>query len=188
MDAITKVTASGAYLSVSKTVTTTSVTSGQNDTANPSTIVELGNSAAQNAAGTYGPVVEAMKKEAETRYQNLREMVRKLLYEQYGVSIPTEDQTLKVPQETVEEAQKAIGEGGYYSPENTATRIMDFAKALSGGDSTKFNLLKDAVEKGFAAAKDQLGGKLPDITNQTYDLVQQKFTDWAKELGISTEA
>jgi hypothetical protein len=128
-----------------------------------------------------------MKKEAETRYQNLRDMVRKLLYEQYGVSIPAEDQTLKIPQETVEEAQKAIGEGGYYSPENTATRILDFAKALSGGDASKFNLLKDAVEKGFEAAKEQLGGKLPDITGQTYDLVQQKFADWAKELGIAAE-
>jgi len=186
MDAITTVTTASTYLSYSKTVTSASVTGGQTAAAaTPSAVVELGTAAAQNTAGTYGPVVEAMKKEAETRYQNLRDMVRQLLYEQYGISIPAEDQTLEIPQETVEEAKKAIGEGGYYSPENTATRIMDFAKALSGGDASKFNLLKDAVEKGFAAASEQLGGKLPDISNQTYDLVQQKFAAWAEELGIA---
>ena len=110
---------------------------------------------------------------------------RKLLYEQSGIAIPAKGENLEIPKETVEEAQKAIGEGGYYSPENTATRILDFAKGLSNGDAGKFNLLKDVVEKGFAAAGEQLGGKLPDISNQTYDLVRQKFADWAKELGIS---
>jgi len=184
MDAISAVTTSSTYFSASKTVASVSVTAGQAGSATPGAIVELGASPVRNGAGTYGPVVEAMKKEAEARYQNLRDMVRELLYKQYGISIPAEDQTLEIPPETVEEAKKAIGEGGYYSPENTATRILDFAKALSGGDASKFNLLKDAVEKGFAAAKEQLGGKLPDISKQTYDLVQQKFADWAKELGI----
>ena len=32
-----------------------------------------------------------------------------------------------------------------------ATRLMDMAMALSGGDPSKAELLRDAVQKGFAA-------------------------------------
>lgn len=80
------------------------------------------------------------------------------------------------------EAQKAIAPGGEWSPDAVAGRILDMAKALSGGDASKFELLKNAVKKGFGEAEKAWGDKLPDITNQTYDKVMKGFDDWEKEL------
>ena len=63
---------------------------------------------------------------------------------------------------------------GYFS-------IMDMAKALSGGDASKIEELRKAVEKGFKAAGVELGGKLPSISQNTYTEVMKRFDDWANE-------
>ena len=68
-----------------------------------------------------------------------------------------------------------------------ATRLMDMAKALSGGDPSKIEELRTAVQKGFKAAGVDLGGKLPGICNDTYDEVMRRFDEWAKESSVSTE-
>lgn len=77
------------------------------------------------------------------------------------------------------EAQKSIEEGGYWSPENTASRIVDFAKALTGGDPSKIEDMRGAIDKGFKEATKAWGKDLPDITNDTYDLIQKKLDAWA---------
>ena len=61
------------------------------------------------------------------------------------------------------------------------------AKALSGGDVSKLELLKNAVIKGFEAAETTWGGKLPSITDETYDLIMKGFDEWAKEGTEETE-
>ena len=58
---------------------------------------------------------------------------------------------------------------------------MDMAKALSGGDASKIEELRKAVEKGFKAAGVELGGKLPSISQNTYTEVMKRFDDWANE-------
>ena len=160
----------------------TTVATQQSGEGTPSAVVELGGGAPKSASA-YGPTVEAMKKEAEARYENLRAMVRELIARQHGFS--PDETALEIPPEVREQAQIDIASGGYYSPEAVASRILDFAKALSGGDASKFKLLKDAVEKGFADATDALGGELPEISRQTYDLVQKAFDQWAEELGAA---
>ncbi|MDO5601829.1 MAG: hypothetical protein Q4G07_03580 [Oscillospiraceae bacterium] len=86
-------------------------------------------------------------------------------------------------------AAASIAEDGEWGVNAVATRIMDMAKALSGGDASKFDTLKNAVIKGFDAAQAAWGkSKMPSITSQTYDEVMNRFDDWAKELGIQTEA
>ena len=40
----------------------------------------------------------------------------------------------------------------YWSADSTAQRIFDFAQTLAGGDSSKIETLRNAVEKGFAQA------------------------------------
>lgn len=77
------------------------------------------------------------------------------------------------------EAQKSIEEGGYWSPENTASRIVDFAKALTGGDPSKIEDMRGAIDKGFKEATKAWGRDLPDITNDTYELIQKKLDAWA---------
>jgi len=76
-------------------------------------------------------------------------------------------------------AQKEIEEGGYYSVDETAKRILNFAVALSGGDPGKVDLLRGAAMKGFAAAEKVWGGKMPEITQKTMEAVQNGFDEWA---------
>ncbi len=77
------------------------------------------------------------------------------------------------------EAAHMIGPDGPLNAENTAERIFSFAKAISGGDVEKYDLLKESIVAGFDAAKEILGGELPEISQQTYDLVMEKLDDWA---------
>lgn len=78
-------------------------------------------------------------------------------------------------------AQGAVSEYGEWGVEQTADRILDFAKALSGGDPSKIGVLKEAVMKGFAQAQAAWGGALPDICSATYAKVRQGFDEWEKQ-------
>jgi len=86
-----------------------------------------------------------------------------------------------VDSETQAAAQEAISEDGYFGVNKTSERIVDFAKALSGGDKSKIETLRNAFKEGFESAKEAFGGELPEISQQTYDKVMQDFDDWAKE-------
>jgi hypothetical protein len=88
---------------------------------------------------------------------------------------------ITVDSETQAAAQEAISEDGYFGVNKTSERIIDFAKALSGGDKSKLETLKNAFKEGFESAKEAFGGELPEISQQTYDKVMQGFDDWAKE-------
>lgn len=95
---------------------------------------------------------------------------------------------LNVTQAQSAEAAKAIGEGGEYSVDAVAGRIMDMAKALAGGDESKISLLRTAVEKGFKAAGVELGGKLPSISQDTHTEVMKRFDEWEKEGKTTVDA
>jgi len=81
----------------------------------------------------------------------------------------------------VEQAKIDVAPGGYWSAEETSSRLFDFAKALSGGDSSKSSMLKDAFIKAYKEIEDMFGGNLPDISKQTYDLTIEKFDQWSEE-------
>lgn len=79
-------------------------------------------------------------------------------------------------------AAASIADGGEYSVDAVAGRIMDMAKALSGGDASKLEDLRAAVQKGFKAAGKELGvSKQPSITNDTYNEVMKRFDAWKNE-------
>lgn len=80
-------------------------------------------------------------------------------------------------------AAASIADGGEYSVDAVSTRILDMAKALSGGDASKFDTLKNAVKKGFDEAEKQWGAKLPEISGKTYDKVMEGFDVWERELN-----
>lgn len=127
--------------------------------------------------------IERLKAESNIAYENLRNLVRQMLEEQ-GLSfkdVMNGDKKLVVDEQTRLDAQAAIGEGGEYSPEKVSDRIVEFAHAISGGDKSKFELLKNAIEEGFSEAKKALGGTLPDISQKTYDLVMEKLNNWKEE-------
>lgn len=81
-------------------------------------------------------------------------------------------------EKTPEEAQAAISDGGMWGVDAVATRLMDMAMALSGGDPSKAELLRDAVQKGFAAVGDL--DSLPQVSQDTYTETMKRFDYWVE--------
>ncbi len=153
----------------------------------PEVALEIGN---QENVATYSkpaprkPDLEAiseLKRQADVALAPLRQMVEELLKGQ-GMTFKTamEGEMVDITPEMRAEAQKQIGDGGAFSAENLSTSIVDFAKAISGGDKTKFDLLKENIQKGFDEAKKVFGGKLPEISEKTLELAMSKLEEWAK--------
>lgn len=146
---------------------------------------------------TYKPdmkKVESMKAELKGNMSAFRQMVQGLFNTQGNYSVDATGglkalfENLTVDEETKLAAQQAISEDGEWGVEATANRILDFAKAISGGDPEKIELLRKAVEDGFKAAEDLWGGKLPEISYKTRERVMEGFDAWAKEAAGGTEA
>lgn len=89
--------------------------------------------------------------------------------------------TLKISEELT--ISMDVVDTEYWSVENTAGRLVDFAKALYGGGDKSEHLAKmiEGIDQGFAAAKEAFGGELPEISQQTVDLAKKTLTDWASE-------
>lgn len=132
--------------------------------------------------------IEKLKADAEARTAQLKSLVEKMMTKQ-GETIGTADDMWKflasgkftVDAATKAQAQKDIAEDGYWGVEQTSDRIIDFAKALTGGDPDLIDKMQEAFEKGFGEATKSWGKKLPDISQRTYDAVMEKFQAWRDE-------
>ena len=136
---------------------------------------------------TYTPDVEkvnAMKSDLSKNISAFKQMVQGLFQAQGGVANSAMSVLLEIDKATQERAQAAIAEGGEWSVENTGDRIIDFAKALSGGDPSKIEFLRGAIEDGFKAAEKIWGGELPEISYKTHEYVMKGLDAW-KEEGVS---
>jgi len=133
-------------------------------------------------------LVEQMKADQEALTNQLLSYVQKSLMGQ-GNALASSDniwQFLASGNYTVDElakeqAQKSLEDGGYWSVEKTSDRIVEFAKALTGGDPSKVESMRSAIEQGFKEATKTWGKDLPDITKDTYDAIQTKLDQWAAE-------
>lgn len=133
-------------------------------------------------------LVNKLKADAEARTAQLRSLVEKIMMGQ-GNAIGTADDIwsfLRTGNFTVDAATKAqaqadIAEDGYWGVNQTSDRIIDFARALCGGDPDKIEEMREAFEKGFKQAEKTWGGELPEISKKTYDAVMEKFDAWANE-------
>ena len=128
-------------------------------------------------------IVAQLKADAEARQQQLLEIVRKSIGDQAftfakATNLKSVFENLAVDEDTRLQAQKDIAEDGYWGVNQTSDRIVDFAKALSGGDSSKAQELLNAFKKGFDQATKAWGDKLPDLCQKTYDAVLDKFQSW----------
>ena len=146
------------------------------------------------SAGTYSKnqltsaQVDQLKASEEQRMGAFQQMLRSMIAKQGEKSnLKMFGLDLNVSAADSAAAAASLEEGGEWSVDAVATRLMDMAKALSGGDPSKIEELRTAVQKGFKAAGMDFGGKLPSICNQTYDEVMRRFDDWKKESGASIE-
>lgn len=178
------------YVSAASTVATDSkvsskkTESSKNDTA-AGVIYEKGSSdkSSSSQKTQNSALIAKMKVDSDSRISQLRGIVEQMMSKQ-GAAIGKADDMwsfLAGGNFTVSadvKAQADIAEDGYWGVNQTSDRILDFAKALSGNDKSKAQELADAFKKGFDQATKAWGGKLPDISQQTYDKVLEKFDNW----------
>ena len=128
--------------------------------------------------------IDALKRQVQESMQNL---AKQMLGEQYEIA-KTADGKVDFASlakdlgigTTPEAAAEAISENGNWGVNAVATRLIDMAISLSGGDMSKISMLREAVQKGFA----QVGNleDLPEVCQQTYDEVMKRF-DYLEQNG-----
>lgn len=89
------------------------------------------------------------------------------------------DLSPEAQQGLIDQAKIDIGEDGYYGVKQTSQRILDFAKAITGGDPSKVEDMRKYIQDGFNEVKSMFGGELPEICNQTYDAIMKGLDEWA---------
>ena len=138
-------------------------------------------------------LVNKMKADAEAHAQQLQNIVQQLMGKQgetyntaNGIWSVLASGNFTVDAATKAQAEKYIAEDGYWGVEQTSDRIIDFATALTGGDPSKIEEMREAFKKGYKQAEKTWGGQLPDISQRTYDAVMEKFDKLAEEAGLTT--
>ena len=133
----------------------------------------------------YQNVIKQMKGELSSKNQQLQNLVDQLLSKQAkkyttlkDLFTDIKDGKIDVDPATIAQAQKDVADDGYWGVAKTSDRLVDMAKALSGGDSAKADELIAAIKKGFDQAADAWGGELPEICQKTIDAAVQKLNDW----------
>ena len=143
-------------------------------------------------------VIAQLKADAEQRTAQLRSLVESMISKQnqtFQIGTLTDEKMfemlrkgqLEVSPEIRAKAQADIAEDGYWGVEQTSERLFSFAKAISGGDTTKAEDLIKAMEKGFKQATKSWGDTLPDICQKTLDSATEKIRSWAKDSSGSSE-
>lgn len=149
-----------------------------------------------SAKKTYKPdtnLINKLKADADARTQQLRSLVEQMMTKQstaYGNANDIwsflREGNYTVDPATKAQAQADIAEDGYWGVNQTSDRIIQFANALTGGDPDKIEDMRSAFEKGYKMAEKKWGGKLPEISSQTYKAVMDKFDKLAEEAGLTT--
>lgn len=181
----------------SATATTTDTEKKTNTATDAGAIYEPSKEpAAASTKKTYKPdtaTIAKLKADADARTEQLRSLVEKMMTKQgetYGkandIWSVLSSGNFTVDAATKAQAQADIAEDGYWGVSQTSSRILDFATALTGGDPSKIEEMRNAFKKGYAQAEKTWGGKLPEISQKTYDAVMEGFDKLAKEAGLDT--
>ena len=122
-----------------------------------------------------------LKQDSEKAHAQLIRIVQDMLNRQ-GKSLDLLDpnKLIEVDETARLEAEKLIGPDGALGVEAVSQRLVDFAIAISGGDKSKADTLRAAIDKGFKEAEKILG-ELPEISRETYKLTMEKFDAWVNE-------
>lgn len=138
-------------------------------------------------------IIKKLKMDQQNRITSMQNLVEKVLNKQKGAFDLANGSNLanifrQVAQaatpDAIAQAQKDIAEDGYWGVEQTSDRLVSMAIALTGGDTSKADEMKDAITKGFNKAAGAWGEKLPQICQDTYDAAMKKMDDWKN--GVTT--
>ncbi len=132
-------------------------------------------------------IVAQLKADADARTSQLKSLVEKMFTKQAGVDLTSKsswDEMLKAgifDADTIAQAKKDVADDGYWGADQTSDRILSFASALAGDDKEKMQQMVDAFKKGFSQATKAWGTDLPDLCQNTYKAVMDKFDSWFKD-------
>ena len=140
----------------------------------------------KNSATDRSAIIAQMKADTEARMQQLTDIVRQSMQGQGNALAMTDDiwhylasgNFENVDEAAIQQAKEDISENGYWGVDQTSSRIVDFAIALSGNDTSKAEELIKAFKKGYDEATSAWGKELPEISSKTYDAVLEKFDQW----------
>lgn len=139
-------------------------------------------------------IVAQLKADQEKRQAQLTELVQNMMSKQTTLFGQANDiwsflakGDFEVDAATKKKAQEDISEDGYWGVKQTSDRIVSFATALAGDDADALEKMKNAFIKGYKQAEKQWGGKLPDISQRTYDAVMEKFDKLTSKKDTATE-
>jgi len=187
------------YDTSNKTKESTAIKTGSDSSAskdNTSAAVYESSSESSSYYVKNSAFIEQLKADSDNRVAQMQSLVQKM-FENQGIKIGSTDDMWKTlasgnfsaDADTITQAKKDISESGYWGVSQTSDRIFTFATSLAGGDESKMQKMKEAVEKGFKEATKAWGKDLPGISTDTYDSVMKKFDDWfASNLATSTVA
>ena len=163
----------------------------------PTDKVSLG--APPDTSGTYGDPrpkqvrsaadIDALIAESDSKAKEIMDLILPML-EQQGLSIGkvvSGEQKLSADPATIDKAKAAVADGGEFSVEKVAERILNFARGAANGDPDKLAKVRAAVEDGFKQAADMFGGKLPEISEKTRSAIMDTFDRWQSE-GVDSGA
>jgi len=189
-------------------VDTTATDPSQTLAASEAAVYEKSGQTAANTKATYTKdtaTISEITKQVEAKLATLRSTVENLFsmqsvkkgeaqglsYDQimvkYDGKLKEFYQNLEVDDATRLNAQQEISEDGFWGVKQTSERAIEFAKALSGGDPSKLELIKSAMEEGYKAAEKAWGGELPEICKQTQDATMKGLDAWANEAKQSEQ-
>jgi len=127
-------------------------------------------------------------RQGEQQVEAFRRLVERLLGQQGQTWVNANGETMVyIDQATRERAAEEIAEGGYFSVEAVTDRLLGFARAFAGDDPERIELMRTAFVRGFEAAEAQWGGRLPDISQDTFAAVMAGFDDWLAGIAAANE-
>ena len=143
-------------------------------------------------------IIAQLKADAEQRTTQLRSLVESMILKQnktFQIGTLTDEKMyemlrkgqVEVSPEVRAQAQEDISEDGYWGIKQTSERLFSFAKAISGGDTSKAETLITAMEKGFKQATKSWGDDLPEICKKTLEAATEKIRTWAQQADFSDE-
>ena len=139
------------------------------------------------SANERADIVAKLKSDAEAQTAQLRQLVEKMFTKQANVDLTSKsswDEMIKAgvfDAETIAQAKKDVADDGYWGAEQTSDRILSFAAALAGDDEEKMQDMLAAFKKGFEQATKSWGDTLPDLCQNTYSAVMDKFDSWFED-------
>ena len=183
------------------TAATTAASSAVDTKADDTAVVYEKSSSTTSSKKSNSAIIAKLQADSDARLSSLKSLVEKVITKQGNTFASANSSDIMnnsafwnairtgnftVDAETAAQAKADIAEDGYWGVNQTSDRLVEFAKAAAGGDSSKIEKMRNAIQKGFDAAKKLWGGELPGISQDTYDATMKKLDQWAEEAGVAT--